>query len=54
MTTSHMAHLATRCVWLRHFFVVSSNLADDVVEGVVDIDARLGRRLDKRAVECAC
>jgi hypothetical protein len=34
-----------------HIFVVLADLADDVVEGVVDVDAGLGRGLDELAAE---
>lgn len=35
----------------RHILVVFSNLANDIVEGVVDVDARLGGGLDELAAE---
>lgn len=35
----------------RHFLVVAANLANQVVEGVVNVDARLGRCLDELAAE---
>lgn len=35
----------------RHLLVVASDLADDVVEGVVDVDAGLGGCLDEFAAE---
>lgn len=34
-----------------HFLVVSADFADNVVEGVVDVDAGLGRGLDEFAAE---
>jgi len=52
-------HLIVRTLRLRaaaagiagHVFVVFPDLAHDVEEGVVDVDARLGRRLDELAAE---
>ena len=35
----------------RHFLVVAADLADEVVESVFDVDARLGRCLDELATE---
>ena len=35
----------------RHFLVVPADLPYDVVKGVVDVDARLGRRLDELAAK---
>ena len=49
----HAILLAARgcaCV-RRHLLVVSADLPDDVVEGVVNVDARLGRCLDELAAE---
>lgn len=37
----------------RHVLVVLPDLAHDVEEGVVDVDAALGRRLDELAAERA-
>lgn len=34
-----------------HFLVVTANLADEVVEGVFDVDAGLGRGFDEFAAE---
>lgn len=34
-----------------HFAVEAANLADNVVEGLIDIDSRLGRGLNELAVE---
>lgn len=36
-----------------HVFVVLADLADDVVEGVVDVDARFCGRLNELAAELA-
>jgi len=43
---------AARCV-ARHLLVVASDLADDVVEGVIDVDARFRRGFDEFAAEGA-
>lgn len=37
-----------------HFAVETTDLADDIVEGLVYVDARLGRRLDELAAEVLC
>jgi hypothetical protein len=34
-----------------HFLVVSADFTDNVVEGVVDVDARFRRRLDEFAAK---
>lgn len=34
-----------------HLFIVSSDLADDIVEGVVDIDTGFGRGFDEGTAE---
>lgn len=55
-------HLVVRTLGLRgvatlvagHVFVVFPDLAHDVVEGVVDVDSRFGRRLDELAAEALC
>jgi hypothetical protein len=50
-------HLMVWCLagagpWIaRHVFVIFSDLAYDVVEGVVDVDAGLGGRFDEFASE---
>jgi hypothetical protein len=50
-------HLVVWCFaragsWIaRHVFVVFPDLAHDVVEGVVDVDAGFGGRLDEFAAE---
>ena len=36
-----------------HFLVISSNFTDDVIEGVVNVDAGFGRGLDECATELA-
>ena len=38
----------------RHLFVISANLSYDVVEGIVDIDTRFGRRLNELAAKLSC
>ena len=43
---------AGSCAWIAgHVFVVFPNLAYDVVEGVVDVDAGFGGRFDEFAAE---
>ena len=39
------------CYVARHLLVVAPDLADDIVEGIVDVDTRLGGRLDEFAAE---
>lgn len=43
---------ATRGVG-RHFFIVPSDLAHNVVEGVVDVDTGFSRGFDESAMELA-
>jgi hypothetical protein len=40
-------------VRVAHLNVVPADLADNVIESLVDVDAGLGRRLEERAVERA-
>jgi hypothetical protein len=35
----------------RHLLVVSADFSDNVIEGVVDVDARFRRRLDEFAAK---
>ncbi len=37
-----------------HLLVVPTDLPDDLVEGIIDVDARLGRGLDELAPEPTC
>ena len=50
------AHGASRatCAIRAHLLVESSDFANNVVESLVDIPARLGRRLDELASELSC
>jgi hypothetical protein len=38
----------------RHFLVVAADFADNIVKGVVDIDARFRRRFDEFAAKVVC
>jgi hypothetical protein len=39
------------CYVARHLLVVAPDLADEIIEGIVDVDTRLGGRLDEFAAE---
>lgn len=46
---------ACSCAWVAgHVLVVLPDLAHDVVEGVVDVDAGFGGRFDEFAAELSC
>lgn len=45
---------AAACRVALHLAVETSDLSDDIVEGLINVDARLGRRLNELAAEVLC